>query len=144
MISKLVMQKLTIAGKEYEYPDTTALVGKINELADAVNGILDYAPLEMAIKAEKPNIDIGELAFLSKENSDLQDEFESTRKALEQSEICCTEWEKQALDYKAENIALSGDLERTRRAFGALQKFVTKLYLSGKITDEQLEDIKKC
>ena len=83
MISKLVMQKLTIAGKEYEYPDTTALVGKINELADAVNGILDYAPLEMAMKAEKPNIDIGELAFLSKENSDLQDELESTRKALE-------------------------------------------------------------
>ena len=39
-----------------------------------------------------------------------------TRKALEQSEICCTEWEKQALDYKAENIALSGDLERTRKA----------------------------
>lgn len=37
MISKLVQQKLTIAGKEYEYPDTTALVGKINELADAVN-----------------------------------------------------------------------------------------------------------
>ena len=30
-----------------------------------------------------------------------------TRKALEQSEICCTEWKKQALDYKAENIALS-------------------------------------
>lgn len=39
-----------------------------------------------------------------------------TRKALEQSEICCTEWEKQALDYKAENIALSGDLECTRKA----------------------------
>lgn len=39
-----------------------------------------------------------------------------TRKALEQSEICCTEWEKQALDYKAENIALSGDLARTRKA----------------------------
>lgn len=39
-----------------------------------------------------------------------------TRKDLEQSEICCTEWEKQALDYKAENIALSGDLERTRKA----------------------------
>lgn len=37
MIEKLVRQKLTIAGKEYEYPDTTALVGKINELADAVN-----------------------------------------------------------------------------------------------------------
>ena len=37
MIEKLVIQKLTIAGKEYEYPDTTALVGKINELCDAVN-----------------------------------------------------------------------------------------------------------
>lgn len=38
------------------------------------------------------------------------------RKALEQSEICCTEWEKEALDYKAENIALSSDLELTRKA----------------------------
>lgn len=28
------------------------LVRKINELVDAVNGILDYAPLEMAMKAE--------------------------------------------------------------------------------------------
>jgi hypothetical protein len=52
-------------------------------------------------------------------------ELERTRKALEQSEICCTEWEKQALDYKAENIALSGDLERTRKmlkiAIGAIE-----------------------
>lgn len=47
---------------------------------------------------------------------DLIKENDHTRKALEQSEICCTEWEKQALDYKAENIALSGDLERTRKA----------------------------
>ena len=46
----------------------------------------------------------------------LWQELIRTRKALEQSEICCTEWEKQALDYKAENIALSGDLERTRKA----------------------------
>jgi len=43
-------------------------------------------------------------------------ELDRTRKELEQSEICCTEWEKQALDYKAENIALSGDLECTRKA----------------------------
>ena len=62
---------------------------------------------------------------------------------LEQSEICCTEWEKQALDYKAENIALSGDLERTRKALETLQEFVTKLYLNGNITDEQLERYKK-
>ena len=82
--------------------------------------------------------------FTYKASESIWQELIRTRKALEQSEICCTEWEKQALDYKAENIALSGDLERTRRAFGALQKFVTKLYLSGKITDEQLEDIKKC
>lgn len=47
---------------------------------------------------------------------DLKQELDCTRKALEQSETCCTEWEKQALDYKAENIALSGELERTRKA----------------------------
>lgn len=47
---------------------------------------------------------------------ELWQELIRTRKALEQSEICCAEWEKQALDYKAENIALSGDLERTRKA----------------------------
>lgn len=41
--------------------------------------------------------------------------LERTRKKLEQSETCCTEWEKQALDYKAENIALSGELEYTRK-----------------------------
>lgn len=35
---------------------------------------------------------------------------------LEQSEKCCSAWETQALDYKAENIALSGELERTRKA----------------------------
>lgn len=46
----------------------------------------------------------------------LETELDRKTKSLEQSEICCTEWEKQALDYKAENIALSGDLERTRKA----------------------------
>lgn len=47
---------------------------------------------------------------------ELKQEIIRTRKDLEQSEICCAEWGKQALDYKAENIALSGDLERTRKA----------------------------
>lgn len=42
MIRELVIQKLTIAGKEYEYPDTTALVGKINELVDAVNELQEF------------------------------------------------------------------------------------------------------
>ena len=47
---------------------------------------------------------------------DMWEELIRTRKELEQSETCCTEWEKQALDYKAENIGLSGELERTRKA----------------------------
>lgn len=74
---------------------------------------------------------------------DLLEELIRIRKELEQSETCCTEWEKQALDYKAENIALSGDLERTRKVLETLQEFITKLYLNGNITDEQLERYKK-
>ena len=41
----------------------------------------------------------------------LKQELETTRKALDKSEHCCTEWEKQALDYKAENIKLSKVLD---------------------------------
>lgn len=33
-------------------PAHDCVIDKINELVDAVNGILDYAPLEMAMKAE--------------------------------------------------------------------------------------------
>ena len=33
-------------------PAPDCVIDKINELVDAVNGILDYAPLEMAMKAE--------------------------------------------------------------------------------------------
>lgn len=47
MIEKLVTQKLTIAGKKYEYPDTTEVVGKINELVDAVNSLRDDCNLLM-------------------------------------------------------------------------------------------------
>lgn len=53
-----------------------------------------------------------------------EQELICTRKALEQSEICCTEWEKEALDYKAENIALSGELERTRKALDVATGFI--------------------
>lgn len=35
---------------------------------------------------------------------------------LEQSEKCCSAWETQALDYKAETIALSGKLEIATKA----------------------------
>lgn len=56
----------------------------------------------------------------------LEGKLEHTRKELEQSKICCTEWEKQALDYKAENISLSGKL---KIAVDAL-----KLFYSGQFT----------
>lgn len=40
-------------GVRISCPPTHAdCIDKINELVDAVNGILDYAPLEMAMKAE--------------------------------------------------------------------------------------------
>lgn len=47
---------------------------------------------------------------------DVWEYIDRTRKELEQSETCCSEWEEQALDYKAENTALSGDLECTHKA----------------------------
>lgn len=43
---------------------------------------------------------------------ELWQELITTRKALDDSEHCCTEWEKQALDYKAENIKLSTALDK--------------------------------
>ena len=46
--------------------------------------------------------------------------------------------------YLDDLIACEQELIRTRKALETMQEFVTKLYLSGKITDEQLEDIKKC
>lgn len=40
-------------------------------------------------------------------------------------------------------LALETELERTRKALDVLQEFVTKLYLNGNITDEQLHWLKK-
>ena len=57
-----------------------------------------------------------DLLALETENKDLSDKIGKLETELEQSENCCSAWEKQALDYKAENIALSGELERTRKA----------------------------
>lgn len=50
-----------------------------------------------------------------------------THKELEQSETCCSDWEKQALDYKTENIALSGEFDRTRKALDKGMKRITGL-----------------
>ena len=45
--------------------------------------------------------------------------------------------------YLDDLLALETELERTRRALETIQEFVTKLYLNGNITDEQLERYKK-
>lgn len=70
---------------------------------------------------------------------ELWQELIDTKKTLEQSETCCTEWEKQALDYKAENIALSGDLERTRKALDVANE---KLKHCVNMTVEELDELK--
>ena len=89
--------------------------------------------------------------FTYKASESIWQELIRTRKALEQSEICCTEWEKQALDYKAENIALSGDLEHTRKALEIAVDALKYLNSEGKrtrilglisITDTALDKIK--
>lgn len=56
---------------------------KLNEVIDWINDVSALRVTDKQVTANLPNIDAGELAFLSKENSDLQDELERTRKALE-------------------------------------------------------------
>ena len=76
-------------------------------------------------------------------NKELWQELITTRKALEQSEICCTEWEKQALDYKAENIALSGDLERTRKALDVALDWLEQVATPAKCDDDLCREFTK-
>lgn len=56
---------------------------KLNEVIDWVNDVSALRVTDKQVTANLPNIDAGELAFLSKENSDLKDELERTRKALD-------------------------------------------------------------
>lgn len=49
--------------------------------------------------------------------------------------------ERDHLSVKVET--LQDDLEKTRKALETLQEFITKLYLNGNITDEQLKRYKK-
>lgn len=51
------------------------------------------------------------LTVAIKNRQALSKEFICTYKELKQSQTCCSEWEKQALDYKSENNALSIKLE---------------------------------
>lgn len=56
---------------------------KLNEVIDWINDVSALRVTDKQVTANLPNIDVGELAFLSKENSDLKDELERTRKALD-------------------------------------------------------------
>lgn len=83
----------------------SSIINKINELVNAVNGILDYAPLEMAMKAEPAKLDIPKsykndqltLATLDyskkleKENRDLKDKLEHITDILYESKYALEE-----------------------------------------------------
>lgn len=58
---------------------------KLNEVIDWINDVSALRVTDKQVTANLPNIDAGELAFLSKENSDLKDEVERTRKALDKA-----------------------------------------------------------
>lgn len=60
---------------------------KLNEVIDWINDVSTLRVIDKQVTANLPNIDAGELAFLSKENSDLKDELERTRKALDRAKL---------------------------------------------------------
>lgn len=59
------------------------IINKINEIIDWIDDVSALRITNKQVTANLPNIDAGELAFLSKENTELKDELERTRKALE-------------------------------------------------------------
>lgn len=63
-----------------------------------------------------------------------------THKELEQSQVCCSDWKKQALDYKAKDIALSGELERMHKALNVAKEALNDI----QFTDDgnQIVDIR--
>lgn len=56
---------------------------KLNEVIDWINDVSALRVTDKQVTANLPNIDAGELAFLSQENTELKDELERTRKALD-------------------------------------------------------------
>lgn len=55
---------------------------KLNEIIDWINDVSALRVTDKQVTANLPNIDAGELAFLSKENTELKDDLKRTRKAL--------------------------------------------------------------
>ena len=67
---------------EIQIHSCAAINEKLNEVIDWVNNVSALRVTDKQVTANLPNIDAGELAFLSKENRDLKDELDRTRKAL--------------------------------------------------------------
>ena len=68
---------------------------KLNEVIDWINDVSALRVIDKQVTANLPNIDAGELAFLSKENTELKDEIDKleaylkrTRKALDVATKC--------------------------------------------------------
>lgn len=61
---------------------------KLNEIIDWINDVSALRVTDKQVTANLPNIDAGELAFLSKENSDLKDEVELLQKKYKIARDC--------------------------------------------------------
>ena len=62
---------------------TLEAINKINEIIDWIDDVSNFRVINKQVTANLPNIDIGELAYLQKENSDLKDEVGLLQKKLE-------------------------------------------------------------
>ena len=89
---------------------------KLNEVIDWVNDVSAFRVTNKQVTANLPNIDAGELAFLSKENSDLKDELDRTRKALDVAQKAMLEIHYQAPSIKVADKILTEALEQIKTA----------------------------
>lgn len=67
------------------------LTSKINEIIDWINDVSALSITDKQVTANLPNIDAGELAFLSKENSELKDEIKRITDILYESKYALEE-----------------------------------------------------
>lgn len=63
------------------------LVRKLNEAIDWINDVSALRVTDKQITANLPNIDAGELTFLSKKNNNLKDKVEKLQKQLERAKL---------------------------------------------------------
>ncbi len=71
---------------------------KLNEVIDWINDISALRTTNKQVTANLPNIDAGELAFLSKENTELKDELDRARKALNAAQLALVKLANDAYD----------------------------------------------